>query len=286
MFRTPFLRLFHHLSRPVARKTHLGNRLQLEILEDRLALSNYYAAAGVNDVISGLPLTQSLAAIQQGLDRTAPPGDTLSTSGNSPHPLTQANYDGQKVLLDGTGNANGSTGGAANIHNAASAGNLTSNITTAPGNSHNDSAGSHVEAAASISIPTNNLINESNGPENFPAAAPNNGLGITIYGEYAPPISFLTILQNQIYSCQLVTTEGMIHNGNAAGLTVKNNSVYNVSNIGIDYNDGDTSMGSAAYKSESPNDADIHFADPKFVKAIADDFASLTGNSALEIDSY
>lgn len=232
MFRTLILRLCDRFSRPAARKPHPENRLQLEILEDRLALSTFIDP--ISNGISSLGL-------------------------------------------------NGPTGGAATSQNVALAIKTIDNITTALGNHLVDKSNVRVEATSTNVILTNNLINEISGPESTAMASPNNGMGLNIYGEYAAPLSFLTILQNQIYNTQLGPRQVMILDGNATGFQIKNNQVYNVSNIRIG---GDFSKGIDPPTGESQQDADSHFADPKFVNAIAADFALLTDKPALGISSH
>jgi hypothetical protein len=106
-------------ARLASRKRRRPITLRLETLEDRLALSAYYVAQTGNDNNTGLSPTQAFATIQQGLDLATNPGDTvyveggtyrqqlnLSASGNAQHPIGLTNYNGQKVILDGSGSSN------------------------------------------------------------------------------------------------------------------------------------------------------------------------------------
>lgn len=117
-----FPRLFRRPSHRPCRHPRRGNRLRLEVLEDRLALSTYYVAVDGNNNNSGLSPTQAFATIQHGLDTAVNPGDivsveggtykeqaTFSSKGNSLHSITLSNYDGQSVILNGSGLTNSDT---------------------------------------------------------------------------------------------------------------------------------------------------------------------------------
>jgi len=94
------------------------NPARLEVLEDRLALSgtSYYVAVSGNDHNNGMSPGHAFATIQQGLDKATKPGDvvyveggtyneqlTLTSSGTSQNPITLTNYNGEHVVVNGSG---------------------------------------------------------------------------------------------------------------------------------------------------------------------------------------
>ena len=65
--------------------------------------------------------------------------------------------------------------------------------------------------------------------------ASTNAQGIIVYGTNATTaITNLKIQNNQLYDCRLGYSEGIAVNGNVNGFEVTGNTVYNLTNIGID----------------------------------------------------
>jgi hypothetical protein len=70
---------------------------------------------------------------------------------------------------------------------------------------------------------------------NAVANANTNAQGIIIYGSNsAIAISGLKVLNNQLHDCRLGYSEGITVNGNVNGFEISGNTVYNLTNIGID----------------------------------------------------
>ena len=70
---------------------------------------------------------------------------------------------------------------------------------------------------------------------NAPANAGTNAQGIIVYGTHPSNESTdINILKNQLYNCRLGYSEGIAINGNVKGFKVSGNTVYNLTNIGID----------------------------------------------------
>lgn len=62
-----------------------------------------------------------------------------------------------------------------------------------------------------------------------------NAQGIIVYGtNSSTAITNLKIQNNQLYNCRLGYSEGIAVNGNVSGFEISGNSVYNLTNIGID----------------------------------------------------
>jgi len=62
-----------------------------------------------------------------------------------------------------------------------------------------------------------------------------NAQGIIVYGTNAgSPVTNLKIINNQLYNCRLGYSEGIAVNGNVSGFEISGNTVYNLTNIGID----------------------------------------------------
>lgn len=62
-----------------------------------------------------------------------------------------------------------------------------------------------------------------------------NAQGIIVYGTNPnEPISNIKIFNNELYNCRLGYSEGIALNGNVDHFSVKENKVYNLTNIGID----------------------------------------------------
>jgi len=70
---------------------------------------------------------------------------------------------------------------------------------------------------------------------NAPANAGTNAQGIVVYGSNSSiAISNLKILSNLLYNCRLGYSEGIAVNGNVNGFEISGNTIYNLTNIGID----------------------------------------------------
>jgi hypothetical protein len=177
--------------------------LRLETLEDRLVPSSYYVAINGSDSNSGLSVTQPFATIQHGLDSAIHPSDTvyteagtyheqltLSASGNAKQgPITLTSYQGQQVILDGSGQDNDTaiavTGSYVTI-----SGLQIENVQ--PGQ---DAEGITIEGNASHVTLANDVVTNVQGQ---------GASGIFVNGTTNPrgTLSSLTITGNQVYSIE------------------------------------------------------------------------------------
>jgi hypothetical protein len=133
----------------------------------------------------------------------------------------------------------------ANIRHVVISNNQIYNLTTNSLNTGDDCSGIRVEGTAATIAVTGNTIHEINGPENLlvvPAQNAPDGMGITIYGASAIPITGLNISQNTIYDNDNAWSENLTLNGNISGFKITNNTIHDVSNIGIDCIGGDSSI--------------------------------------------
>jgi hypothetical protein len=131
----------------------------------------------------------------------------------------------------------------ANIRNVVISNNQVDNVTTDIKNLNDDCSGIRVEGTAANVAITGNSIHEINGPEDPANKAYKNqnapdGMGITIYGTSANPITNLTISQNTIYDNENAWSENLTLAGNVSGFQIIDNVVHDVTNIGIDCTGG------------------------------------------------
>jgi hypothetical protein len=229
------------------RRTHL----RLELLEDRLALSTYYVATNGNDNNSGTSPTQAFSTIQHALDTATKPGDvvrieggtyhqqaTLSHSGTATQGITLTNYNGQHVIIDGSGDPSG-TGGTTtlDVRNASYV--TISGLEVRNTQSAQDAEGITIEGNCSHVTLSNNTIDSIKGQ---------GAWGIYVNGTTNPSgrLSNLTITGNQVHDIEDLGNSGGFGiylfdpNNTVANIqtvTVSNNTVYNVTAAHANVND-------------------------------------------------
>jgi hypothetical protein len=258
-----FRRLLDRLFRPsrlASRNAQRRTDLRLEILEARLALSGlpttYYVATNGNDGNNGT-LQHPFATVQQALSVAKTPGDTISieggtyhqqatlsslNSGNAQQAITLTNYNGQHVIIDGSGDPAG-TGGTTTL-DARNASYVTiSGLEIRNTQSGQDAEGITIDGNCSHVTLSNNNIDDIKGQGAY---------GIYVNGTVNArgTLSNLTITNNQIHDIQDTNgteTFGIyLHNvppswattANIQNVTVSNNQVYNLTttagNVGED----------------------------------------------------
>lgn len=104
-------------------------------------------------------------------------------------------------------------------------------------NIQNDAQGILIDGSGSDITIKNCIIHDIHFSSNIsdPVSASTNAQGIIVYGTNATTaITNLKIQNNQLYDCRLGYSEGIAVNGNVDGFEVTGNTVYNLTNIGID----------------------------------------------------
>ncbi len=202
------------------------------------AQTNYYVSSGGLNSNNG-NLSAPWLTIQYGLNHLSN-GDTLNVmTGTYTEKLqipisgiTLRNYLSNSAVID----ANGITAQTAiiNIHNV-------SNILIQGLELKNsimlDAQGILIDGNCQNNTIKNCKIHDIHFSSNVNAAvnANTNAQGIIVYGSDAvTAISNLKIINNQLYNCRLGYSEGIAVNGNVNGFEVSGNTVYNLTNIGID----------------------------------------------------
>jgi hypothetical protein len=104
-------------------------------------------------------------------------------------------------------------------------------------NIQNDAQGILVEGACNTITIKNCILHDihfSANP-NAPVNSSTNAQGIIVYGTNATSsINNLIIESNQLFNCRLGYSEGIAINGNVNGFEIKNNTIHDLTNIGID----------------------------------------------------
>ena len=182
-------------------------------------------------------------SIQDAMDE-ATPGSTVfihggvyneslyvNVSGTENNYITFKNYDDNEVIIDGTGKNSYALVELYNVHHIALEG------LTIRNHMQHDAVGILVEEACNdIRIKDCEIygINFSTDP-NAIVSTDTNAQPIAVYGTDANhPMTNIEILNNTIHDCRIGYSEGLVINGNVDGFKVIGNSVYNLTNIGID----------------------------------------------------
>ncbi len=226
---------------PTRRPSRQTSRLRLEVLEDRLVPSSYYVATNGSDSNNGLSPVQPFATIQQGLNTATHPGDTvyvesgtydeqltLSASGNAKQgPITLTSYQGQQVILDGSGLSNDTaidvTGSYVSISDL-----QIENVQT-----NQDAEGITIEGNASHVSLANDVVTNIKGQ---------GAWGIFINGTTNPrgTLSNLTITGNEVYGIEsndpggagtygIYLYDPTARTANIVNVSISNNQVHNLS---------------------------------------------------------
>jgi|GEM_PF-706881 len=200
---------------------------------------NYYVSpSGTNTTTNGT-LASPWRTIQYGLNRIAS-GDTLNVmNGTYAEKLqipisgiTLRNYAPHSPII----NANGITFQTA-IIDLSNVSNISIQGLELSNSIMNDAQGILVDGNCQSITIKNCIIHDIHFSANVTAAvnAGTNAQGIIVYGSNATTaITNLSIVNNQLYNCRLGYSEGIAVNGNVNGFNITGNTVYNLSNIGID----------------------------------------------------
>jgi len=140
------------------------------------------------------------------------------------------NYIGQSVIIDGTGLTSGAIIEINNKKGVKFEGFELQNYM------HNDAQGILIGGASKGIIIKNCKIHDihfSSDP-NAPVNSSKNAQAIIVYGNSTTPMNNITIVGNEIYNCRLGYSEGLAINGNVDTFYIVNNSVHDLTNIGID----------------------------------------------------
>ncbi len=209
-----------------------------------LAQTSYYVSPTGNDAHSGLSIAEAWRTIQHAMDN-ATPGSTVyilagtynekvscNVSGTAGSPITFRNYQNDQVVISGAGI--NTQNAIIEIYNQSY---IIIQGLTITQNEQLDAQGILVEGnCQGIELRNNEIsqINFSSNP-NAPATPSTNAQPLIVYGtDGNAAISGLVIEGNTIHSCRTGYSEGLAVNGNVDGFTVRNNTVYDITNIGID----------------------------------------------------
>lgn len=208
------------------------------------AQTAYYVSLSGNDANSGLSIAEAWRTIQHAMDQ-ATPGSTVyilagtynekvtcNVSGTAGQPITFRNYQNDVVTISGAGISTQDAVVAIYDQSYVIIEGL--NIQD---NEQLDAQGILVEGACTgIEIRNNHITNIhfSSNP-NAPATPSTNAQPLIVYGtDGANPVSDLVIEGNTINHCRTGYSEGLAINGNVDGFVLRNNTVYDITNIGID----------------------------------------------------
>jgi Secretion system C-terminal sorting domain/Right handed beta helix region len=200
--------------------------------------NNYYVSPSGNNTNIG-SLASPWKTIQYGLNQLAANDilNVLTGTYNEKiviprNSVTLKNHTGNTPIIDGMGiiaqNA---------IIDISNKSNITIDGFEIKNSIQNDAQGILVEGTGTnINIKNCKIhdIHFSSNP-NAAVTASTNAQGIIVYGTNSTTaISNLKITNNQVYDCRLGYSEGIAVNGNVDGFEITNNTVYNLTNIGID----------------------------------------------------
>ena len=208
------------------------------------AQTDYFVATDGLNSNDGLSLMSPWKTIQYSMDN-APVGSIvnvrggfyiekieINVSGTMSEPIVLKNYNQEEVIISGTGilavNAIIGIFDHSYIHIEGL------HITD---NQQLDAQGIIVEGDCQGIEIRNNKISEIHFSTNSNDVAneDRNSQPLIVYGENgAVSVSDLVIENNEIYNCRTGYSEGLAVNGNVDGFVIKNNSVHDITNIGID----------------------------------------------------
>ena len=200
--------------------------------------TNYYVSPIGNNSNSGT-LAMPWLTIQYGLNQLAA-NDTLNVlTGTFIEKISipasniyLRNYLSNTPVIDATGVTSQNS-----IIAISNKSNVTINGLELKNNIQNDAQGILIDGSGSNITIKNCKIHDIHfsSTVSAPVNAGTNAQGIIVYGTNATTaFTNLKIVNNQLYDCRLGYSEGIAVNGNVDGFEVMGNTVYNLTNIGID----------------------------------------------------
>ena len=200
--------------------------------------TNYYVSQIGNNSNSGT-LAMPWLTIQYGLNQLAA-NDTLNVlTGTFIEKISipasniyLRNYLSNTPVIDATGVTSQNS-----IIAISNKSNVTINGLELKNNIQNDAQGILIDGSGSNITIKNCKIHDIHfsSTVSAPVNAGTNAQGIIVYGTNATTaFTNLKIVNNQLYDCRLGYSEGIAVNGNVDGFEVMGNTVYNLTNIGID----------------------------------------------------
>ncbi len=206
--------------------------------------TDYYVATDGNDANNGTSSGTAWQTIQHAMNNATPNSIVHIASGTYPekvevnvsgtvgNPIVFRKQSGTPVILDGTG-----ISGLDAIIGIFDQSYITIEGLTLQNSIQNDAQGIIVEGSCQgISLLNNEIRNiHFDEDPNAPVSESTNSQPLIVYGTSgSAPIRDLEISGNTIHDCRTGYSEGLAVNGNVEGFTITNNTVYNISNIGID----------------------------------------------------
>jgi len=198
----------------------------------------YYVSPSGSDSASGSAV-EPWKSIQHGVDQLNA-GDTLliragsynekieiDVSGTGTDPIRIAVAPGEEAVIDGSGIT-------ASIFDQS---HLIIDGLEITGNAMADAQGILIEGAcAGITIRNNTIHGIHFSPDpNASVNSSTNAQPLIVYGSDADtPVSDLLIEGNEIYGCRTGYSEALAVNGNVDGFEIRENSIHDITNIGID----------------------------------------------------
>jgi Secretion system C-terminal sorting domain/Right handed beta helix region len=199
---------------------------------------NYYVSPSGNNTNAGT-ISSPWLSVQHGLNQLAA-GDTLNVLAGtynekitiSTHGTYLRNYQSGAVILDAL-----NLPSLEPIISIINKSNVTVDGLELKNNIKNDAQGILISGSSTNITIQNCVIHDIHFSSdiNAPVNANTNAQGIIVYGTNAAiPISNLNIRNNTLRDCRLGYSEGIAVNGNVDGFEVSGNTVYNLTNIGLD----------------------------------------------------
>jgi hypothetical protein len=240
-------------SRPIRQTVYaltLGNIVKRQHMKTTLSVlfiicttfmfgqTNYYVSPTGNNSNSGTN-ANPWQTIQYGLNQLST-GDTLNIQSGTYTEKVQIptsgiylrNSVGNSPIIDATGLTSQNS-----IIEISNKSNVTVEGIEMRNNIQNDAQGILIDGSGSNVTIKNCILHDihfSSTPS-APVNAGTNAQGIIIYGTNgSSAISNVQIINNVLYDCRLGYSEGIAVNGNVDGFEVIGNTVYNLTNIGID----------------------------------------------------
>ncbi len=208
------------------------------------AQTHYYVSPSGDDTHSGLSVAQAWRTIQHAMDH-ATPGSTVHilagtynekvschVSGTPTEPITFRNYQNEQVTISGAGIATQD----AVIEIVDQSYIIIEGLTIAD-NVQLDAQGILIEGSCQgIELRRNRITDIHFSPDpNAPATPNTNAQPLIVYGTSATtPVSGLIIEDNTIHHCRTGYSEALAINGNVDGFVLRHNTIYDITNIGID----------------------------------------------------
>lgn len=204
----------------------------------------YYVSTSGNNSNSGTSLSQAWRTIQHAMDEATANSIVLieggfynekvavNVSGTAGNWITFKNLNDNQVTLSG----NGITSQVSMIE-IYSREYIAIEGLQIIDNQQTDAQGVLIEGASHHIRIENNVISEINfsANPNAPVNENTNSQPIIVYGDDGSnPITDLSIIGNTIHNCRTGFSEALAVNGNVNGFEVRNNLVYDNTNIGID----------------------------------------------------